>query len=177
MTGPEKVRLSLDPDLARRGAVDGAWWPASYDAGAELPALIAAIDQRLERRVLRVGLHIDTWDNIPRRIAAPGRHVKVGWFRTIDPHLVTLIIPGIEHLNLLVVPPDTTPAAADKALDLATQCRGRTRPGDILTAADPGHPATSAPADLDTAANALGLAGWDNEGGQPRQPARRSRAR
>jgi hypothetical protein len=181
VTGPEKVRLSLDPDLARRGAVDGAWWPASYDAGAELPALIAAIDQRLERRVLRVGLHIDTWDNIPRRIAAPGRQIRVGWFRTIDPHVANLISPGIEHLNLLVIPPDTAPAAADKALDMATRCRGRTRPGDILTAADPDNPTTSAPADLDTAgletaANALGLAGWDNEGGQPRQPARRGPA-
>ncbi|TMR12009.1 hypothetical protein ETD86_33900 [Nonomuraea turkmeniaca] len=166
MTGPEKVRLSLDPDLARRGAVDGAWWPASYDAGAELPALIAAIDQHLERRVLRVGLHVDTWGNIPHHIAAPGRQVKVGWFRTIEPHVINLIIPGIEHLNLLVIPPDTTPTAADNALDLATRCRGRTRPGDILAAANQNGPADT------TAEQELSLAGWDNEGGQTRQPAR-----
>jgi hypothetical protein len=120
MTGPDKARLNLDPDLARRGAVDGAWWPTGYDAGAELPALIAAIDQRLQRRVRRVGLHVDTWHNIPRHIAAPGRQVKVGWFRTIDPHVVNLIIPGVEHLNLLVIPPDTPPVAAAKALGLAT---------------------------------------------------------
>jgi hypothetical protein len=94
MTGPEKVRLSLDPTTTRQGAVDGAWWPTTYDAGAELPALIAAIDQHLQRRVLRVGLHIDTWDNIPHHSAAPGRHVKVGWFRTIDPHVVNLITRG-----------------------------------------------------------------------------------
>ncbi|MEU5869892.1 DUF5994 family protein [Nonomuraea sp. NPDC047529] len=166
MTGSEEVRLSLDPDLARRGAVDGAWWPAGYDAGAELPALIAAIDQRLERRVLRVGLHVDTWHNIPHRIAAPGRQVRVGWFRTIDPHLINLIIPGIEHINLLVIPPDTTPAAAEKALDLATRCRGRTRSGDILTAADHDGPADTA------AEEEQRLAGWDNEGGRTRQPAR-----
>ncbi|MEV4110163.1 DUF5994 family protein [Nonomuraea sp. NPDC049695] len=166
MTDPEKVRLSLDPALTRQGAVDGAWWPATYDAGAELPALIAAIDQRLNRRVLRVGLHLDTWDNIPHRIAAPGRHVKVGWFRTIDPHVVNLIIPGIEHLNLLVIPPGTTPAAAANALGMATRCRGRTRPGDILTAA-----ARNSSADATTEQD-LSLAGWDNEGGQTRQPAR-----
>jgi hypothetical protein len=130
MTGPEQARLTLDPDLTRRGAVDGAWWPAGYDAGAELPALIAAVDQRLKRRVLRVGLHVDTWHNVPHSIAAPRRQVKVGWFRTIDPHVVNLIIPGIEHLNLLVIPPDTAPAAAAKALGMATRCRGRTRPGD-----------------------------------------------
>ncbi|MEV5497700.1 DUF5994 family protein [Nonomuraea fuscirosea] len=165
MTGPEKVRLSLDPALTCRGAVGGAWWPATYDAGAELPALIAAIDQRLNRRVLRVGLHIDTWDNIPHHIAAPGRHVKVGWFRTIDPHVVNLIIPGIEHLNLLVIPPDTTAAAAHKALAMTTRCRadsrGPTRPGDILAAAQNG------PADA-TTEQELSLAGWDNEGGQTR---------
>ncbi|MER6512078.1 DUF5994 family protein [Nonomuraea sp. NPDC001636] len=166
MTGSEEVRLSLDPDLARRGAVDGAWWPAGYDAGAELPALIAAIDQRLERRVLRVGLHVDTWHSIPHRIAAPGRQVRVGWFRTIDPHLINLIIPGIEHINLLVIPPDTTPAAAEKALDLATRCRGRTRSGDLLTAAGHDGPADTA------AEEEQRLAGWDNEGGRTRQPAR-----
>ncbi|MEV1203894.1 DUF5994 family protein [Microbispora rosea] len=165
MTGPVQVRLSLDPDLQRRGAVDGAWWPASYDAGVELPALIAAIDQHLERRVLRVGLHIDTWDNIPRRIAAPGRQVKVGWFRTIDAHVVTLITSGMEHLNLLVIPPETTPAAAGKALTMATRCRGRTRPGDILAAADHNSPADG-PAEQE-----LSLAGWDNEGGRTRHDA------
>ncbi|MFI0422824.1 DUF5994 family protein [Spongiactinospora sp. 9N601] len=164
MTGAKKVRFSLDPDLARRGAVDGAWWPAGYDAGAELPALIAAIDRHLQRRVLRVGLHIDTWHNIPRRIAAPGRQVKVGWFRTIDPQVIDLIIPGIEHINLLIVPPGTTPAAAAKALDLATRCRGRTRPSDILTAAEHNSPAEA------TGEQEPGLASWDNEGGQSRQP-------
>ncbi|MFI6928350.1 DUF5994 family protein [Nonomuraea spiralis] len=92
MTGPEHARLPLDPDLPRQDAVDGAWWPASYAAGAEPPALIAAVDQRLERRVLRVGLHVDTWPNVPRRIAAPRRQVKVGWFGTIDPH----VVPGLD---------------------------------------------------------------------------------
>ncbi|MEU8325853.1 hypothetical protein AB0C33_46455 [Nonomuraea sp. NPDC048881] len=74
-----------------------------------------------------------------------------------------LIIRGIEHINLLVIPPDTTPAAADKALDLATRCRGRTRSGDILAAADHDGPA---------AEEEQRLAGWDNEGGRTRQPAR-----
>ncbi|MEU8401696.1 DUF5994 family protein [Nonomuraea sp. NPDC048892] len=166
MTSPDKVRLSPDPALTRRGAVDRAWWPASYDAGAELPALIAAIDQRLERRVLRVGLHMDTWETSPHRITARGRQVKVGWFRAIDPHMINLIIPGIEHINLLVIPPDTTPPAADKALGMATRCRGRIRPGDILTAADQNGPADA------TTEHEPSLVDWDNEGGQSRQPAR-----
>lgn len=71
---PRRTRSACD---ARRGAVDGAWWPATYDAGAELPALIAAIDQHLGRRVLRVGLHVDTWHNIPGQdvSCAGDRHV------------------------------------------------------------------------------------------------------
>lgn len=77
MTSPDKVRLSPDPALTRRGAVDRAWWPASYDAGAELPALIAAIDQRLERRVLRVGLHMDTWET--SRTASPPQAARSKW--------------------------------------------------------------------------------------------------
>ncbi|MEV0819937.1 hypothetical protein [Nonomuraea rubra] len=85
-------------------------------------------------------------------------------------HVVDLIVPGIEHLNLLVIPPDTPPAAAHEALGLATRCRGRTRPGDILTAENRNGTADA------TAELELDLAGWDNEGGQPRQPARRSPA-
>ncbi|MFB4273505.1 DUF5994 family protein [Nonomuraea sp. GTA35] len=165
MTGPGRERLSLDPALTRRGAVDGAWWPATYDAGAELPALIAAIDQHLQLRVLRVGLHVDIWHNIPHRIAAPGRYVKVGWFRTIDPHVVNLITRGTEHLNLLIIPPGTAPAAATNALGLATRCRRRTRAGDILTAAN--HNGASGV----TAEQEQSLAAWDNEGGRAPQAA------
>ncbi|NUS09093.1 MAG: hypothetical protein HOV97_41800 [Nonomuraea sp.] len=36
-----------------------------------------------------MGPHVDGWHNVPRRIAATGRQVKAGWFRTIDPHVVS----------------------------------------------------------------------------------------
>ncbi|MEU5864041.1 MULTISPECIES: DUF5994 family protein [unclassified Nonomuraea] len=99
---------------------------------------------------------------MPHRIAAPGRQVREGWFRAIDPHLINLIIPGIEPINLLVIPP----AAPEKALALVTRCRGRARSGDVLTAADHDGP-------TDTAAEEeQRLAGWDNEGGRTPRPAR-----
>src|SRR5690242_6012303 len=44
--GPPPARVSFDPALIRRGAVDGGWWPHSRNAHAELPALIAALDAR-----------------------------------------------------------------------------------------------------------------------------------
>ncbi|MFC3823331.1 DUF5994 family protein [Planomonospora venezuelensis] len=43
------LRLALHPVPNRRAAADGAWWPCSRDAAAELPDLIAAVDQRLGR--------------------------------------------------------------------------------------------------------------------------------
>ncbi|MFI6507052.1 DUF5994 family protein [Streptosporangium sp. NPDC050855] len=113
------ARVSLAPALGREGAVDGAWWPRSRDAAAELPGLIADIDRRLDRPVLRVGLPLDSWDDIPHRIAAPGRQVKIGWFRHMDAHVVTLIGANMEPVNLRVIPPDTEEGAAGEALTAA----------------------------------------------------------
>ncbi|MFI7706890.1 hypothetical protein [Nonomuraea sp. NPDC049480] len=49
---------------------------------------------------------------------------------------------------------------------MATPCRGRNRPGDILIAADQNSSADA------TVEQELSLAGWDNEGGQTQQLAR-----
>jgi hypothetical protein len=153
------ARLSVTTDLRRRGAVDGAWWPRSYDAAAELPALITTLDDRFGHTVRRAGLSIDTWQNIPRRVPVAGRVVKVGWFHAIDPRIISLALASAEPITLLVIPPDTAGAAAHQALTLAASDRGRTvRPVDILTAAYPGH----TPAD-----DPDGHATWENEGGQP----------
>ncbi|WP_336207254.1 DUF5994 family protein [Nonomuraea sp. LPB2021202275-12-8] len=113
------MRLSLAPARDHPGPVDGAWWPRSTDAGAELPGLIAAVDQRLDVMTLRVGLHIDAWDDIPRRIPAPGRAVRVGWFRSMDEQLVTLSINGKQGITLQVIPPDATQESAQAAFDRA----------------------------------------------------------
>ncbi|MFC4901010.1 DUF5994 family protein [Streptosporangium amethystogenes subsp. fukuiense] len=156
-TTPE-ARLSLDPALGRRGAVDGAWWPYSQDAAVELPDLIAAVDRRLDRPVRRVGLPLGSWDDIPHRVVAPGRQVKVGWFRNMDPHVVTLICEAMEPVNLLVIPPGTESDTAAHALILATRCAGATRPADILTAA--------ASSDAGSIARDDSQAVWEGEGGQ-----------
>jgi hypothetical protein len=159
---PDVARLSVTTDLRRHGAVDGAWWPRSYDAAAELPALITTLDDRLGHTVRRAGLSIDTWQNIPRRIDVAGRVVKVGWFRAIDPRIISLTLAGAEPITLLVIPPDTVGAPAHEALTLAASEQGRAlRPVDILTAAHPGQ----TPAD-----HPNGHASWDNEGGQTGNP-------
>ncbi|MFI0417694.1 DUF5994 family protein [Spongiactinospora sp. 9N601] len=110
------VRLSLNPARGRRAGVDGAWWPRSCDADAELPALIAAVDQRLDHTTVSVRVHPDAWDHIPRLIPARGRHIQVGPLVRDDPRVVRLTSADGESITLLVVEPDTAarPAADER---------------------------------------------------------------
>jgi hypothetical protein len=150
------IRLRLNSVLDRRGTVDGAWWPRSRDAAAELPALISAVDQRLGRAVLRVGLYHDAWVHIPRRIVVRGRQVKVGWFRSADPHLITLTIEGAEPITVLVIPPGTVNDSAMAALTLAAAGTVGVRPADILHPAGPDEGIRGRDSS----------AAWENEGGR-----------
>ncbi|MEU7691052.1 STAS domain-containing protein [Microbispora hainanensis] len=129
------VRLRLAPALGLRGTVDGAWWPHSRDATLELPDFITAVDQRLGLTTLRVGVHVDAWDHIPHRVHADGRQVKVGWFDSADPRLVTLTFAEAEPVILLVVPPYTTDGPAGTALMLASQGMVGLLPVDLFTTA------------------------------------------
>lgn len=106
------VRLSLAPPRSPASPLDGAWWPRSIDATTELPGLISAVDQRLKERTLRIGLHVDAWDNIPHRVSAPGRAVRVGWFRVMDSRLITLSLGGGKIISLRVIPPTASPDVA-----------------------------------------------------------------
>jgi hypothetical protein len=151
----------LNPLLDRGGTVDGAWWPFTRDATAELPSLISAVDQRLGRAVLRVGLYRDAWEHIPRRIPARGRQIRVGWFRSADPYMITLSIAGTAPITLLVIPPGTTNDTATAALTLAAAGTVGLGPADIL------HPAVPE-ADMP---GRDGSASWENEGGRVTDPA------
>ncbi|MFI7225204.1 STAS domain-containing protein [Nonomuraea angiospora] len=142
------LRLGLHPVLDRRAVVDGAWWPCSRDAAAELPGLIAAVDRLLDRVTLRIGLHRDTWQSIPHRIPASGRQVRIGWFRHTDPRLITLIFAAGEPVVLLVIPPDTATGPAEAMLKLTAQDTAGLSIDDILTVARlPPNPAAPLRAD------------------------------
>lgn len=131
---PPTSRLCLDRTSRHLGAVDGAWWPRSTDAGDELPGLIAEVDRRLGLKVLRVGLHADAWTDIPHRIPAAGRAVKVGWFRSIDFHVLSLHTANGDNWQLLVIPPGTEAVAAADTFALAADGGVGVRPADILAA-------------------------------------------
>ncbi|MFI7611133.1 DUF5994 family protein [Nonomuraea terrae] len=151
-------RLILHPVPERRTVVDGAWWPRSRDAAAELPALVAAVDERLGRTTLRVGLHRDAWRHIPHRFPARGRQVRVGWFRSTDPRVITLIFAAGEPVVLLIIPPDTAAGPAEATLDLTAQDTAGLTTGAILALACP-SPGAARRAPEDSSAR------WENEGG------------
>ena len=142
------LRLSLRPVPNRLAVVDGAWWPSSCDAAAELPSLIATVDQLLDRVTLRIGVHRDTWQNIPRRIPARGRQVRIGWFRHADPRVITLSFTAGEPVVLLIIPSGTAAGAAEATLKLTAQDSAGLSIDDILTVARlPPNPAAPLRAD------------------------------
>jgi hypothetical protein len=139
------LRLQLNPTMAGTGAVDGGWWPRSRDPDAELPGLIAGLGSSLGP-ITRVALNLDAWDTAPRRVAVDGRRVQVGWFRHMDAHTIGVTRAFQDRVALLVVPPQTTTAAAEVAMAMAADAASSAGPADILAAAgigedpDPGAP-------------------------------------
>lgn len=116
------VRMALlEPVPGEQTTLDGAWWPRSRSLGTELPALITELRQR-GVRVSRVTYHPDSWDTASRRLDADGRVIRLGWFRSLDPHLLNLTTGegGRSRLDLLVVPPGATQTVAAEAMSAAT---------------------------------------------------------
>jgi Family of unknown function (DUF5994) len=84
-----------------------AWWPRTRDAAVELPPLIDAASAQMGGPVTRVSLNIDAWD-LPHltRLTLPSGVVRLGWFRQIDPHLVTVGRGTYDRISVAVMPPD-----------------------------------------------------------------------
>ncbi|MFJ3205659.1 DUF5994 family protein [Streptomyces sp. NPDC086989] len=121
------ARLSLTPKTALAGQLDGAWWPRSRDLEAELPPLVAAL-QEPWGRVTRVTVNPTRWPVVPRRVAVDGRVLHVGWFAEQDADKLILLAYAVGRWDLLVIPPETEPAAAARLMAAAAI------PGSVLTA-------------------------------------------
>jgi Family of unknown function (DUF5994) len=126
--------LLLAADVRHTTTLDGAWWPRSTDLERELPSLVAELQSR-GHRVSRAAYHPDLWGPAPRTLRAAGRTLHIGWFRSIDPHLISLTGGTGERLELLVVPPDATDATAHRAMEIASTGRNRATPTAVLAAA------------------------------------------
>lgn len=154
---PSQPRLSLAPTRGQ-AVLDGGWWPRSWDPVAELPGLLLALSERYGR-IRHIMLNIHTWDSRFRRLAVGPDVVRIGWFDTLDPALLVATTGRDDQVDLLVVPPDTTPEAAERAMATAADPANLRRAPDILTAGAIPQPATTTTTGSDP------YAVWDNEGG------------
>ncbi|WP_213005637.1 DUF5994 family protein [Paractinoplanes toevensis] len=127
------MRLRLDPNSSRTTVLDGAWWPRSKNAADELPRLVDALgDARGE--ITHMLLNAAEWD-LPhaRRAATGSRRVNLGWYTSQPAGLITVVSEfGRDRFDLLVVPPDASPASADAALTAAADSNNKRRAPELL---------------------------------------------
>jgi hypothetical protein len=154
----------MDQPSARRATLDGAWWPRTSNLSQELPALVEELHHR-GVRVTRVGYSAARWDPVSTRLAADGRVIRLGWFGTIDPQLLSLTGDLTRtRVDLLVLPPDATEATARKAFAAATAV-GNDRSATALLAAVSATGVPPAPPPPRTSAE-VETGPWESEGGR-----------
>jgi hypothetical protein len=113
--GKQSARLEIAPGPVGRGHVDGAWWPRSRESRTEFPALIATLDVR-GSRVGRLRYHVDSWPMSGRRLSFGIRSVRLQGFDAIHPDTVDVTVWNGPTMTLLVIPPSTASAAAERIL-------------------------------------------------------------
>jgi hypothetical protein len=130
---PSEPRLSLAPIRAGRAVLDGGWWPRSWDPLAELPGLVLALFDRYGP-IRNLILSSDAWDGRFRRLAIGATVVRVGWFASLDATVLVATTGSGNQLDLLVVPPDTAAAVAERAMAAAADPTNVRHARDILGA-------------------------------------------
>lgn len=131
--GPEETaRVLFRHSSANDGLLDAGWWPRSRDMAAELPGLLHMVwASGLE--VVHVSYALGFWDPVQRRLNIGGRLVHLSGFHTQLPGLVSLTSrSGRGRIDVLVVPPDTEPAVADRALAIVTAEPSPDHPTQVL---------------------------------------------
>ncbi|NKI40918.1 DUF5994 family protein [Streptomyces physcomitrii] len=118
-----------------RGPV-GAWWPRSRDLTRELPALAAALAERCGE-IGGARVNPAHWPLIPHKVHVEGYTVQVGWFTDRrDPHKIVLDSETQGTFELLVVPPETGEALAERLLSAAAVPGGLGTANRLLTASE-----------------------------------------
>jgi hypothetical protein len=113
------LRLAFPRSSTADGVPDGGWWPRSRNPATELPALIAAVTDRLDP-VHRITLNTAAWDARPQIIMTiEGREVRLDWFGERDAHTISLIGPRRSRLDLMMIPSDTATVLALACLAIA----------------------------------------------------------
>jgi len=136
-------RLALRSATERGGFVDGGWWPRSLDLAKELPDVLLALFAS-GYLIHRVTYNLVGWQQPPAAITVAGRRISLGGVRGQSRHSITLVdttntnSATVNRLTLVVVPPDSDPWVADRALRMAGRDGLRRRPPEILVQARSG---------------------------------------
>ncbi|MDR7360706.1 DUF5994 family protein [Nocardioides marmoribigeumensis] len=110
MSRPLRLHLAPDPS---DGLLDGAWWPYSHDLETELADLVDHFPPEVGR-VSRVLFSRPDWQTHPRHIQVGRGMMKTGSFPSDDSHVVLLKLAREQQLKVMVIPPETTPDAAEQ---------------------------------------------------------------
>ncbi len=116
-------RLQLTPNSLASTYVDGAWWPRSTRLAIELPALVAALSDRLGQ-VTVVGYHLNGWSETPPQVQIAGQTVHLQGFTSEEPASVILIGRDGRRITLRVIAPDASEQVAREELDAASKRAG-----------------------------------------------------
>ena len=116
------LRFTRRRDIRRRHNphVDAAWWPRSSDLTAELGHLLQVAHES-GFRATQVSYRLDdAWTARPDQGAFGALQVKVSGYHNHHRDMITLI-DGVSHerLQVMVVPPETPPFLAKRALRIA----------------------------------------------------------
>lgn len=114
------LRLELKPRAPTAAHTDGAWWPRSDDLASELPALLAAVSVQVGTVAL-VGYHHNAWSRTPGQLFTEAGTVELQGFTSDNPHTVIVVGAGGQNVTLLVIPPNSTNAAARRAFTDASR--------------------------------------------------------
>lgn len=127
------LRLELVGEPSRKATLDGAWWPHTTDALAELPSLIEGLGG-LRGEITHVLLGTAEWDMPhPRRLAPGHAAARLGWYSAQPLGLVTVMTEfGRDRFDLLVVPPDATSEAAEAAMSAAADTDDQRRAPELV---------------------------------------------
>jgi hypothetical protein len=159
------ARVLFRQPVTGEGFLDAGWWPRSRDLAFELPSLLDVL-WTAGRDVMRASYALDFWDPAPRRLRVAGHVVRLGGFHTQIPGLLTLIDPwGDDRIDVLVIPPDTEPAVADRALAIVAGEPSRAHPDQVLQRARD-EIATGLPDNGRGADSNARTQEWETEGGQ-----------
>jgi hypothetical protein len=117
---PSRVTLrAADPARLSTSFIDGGWWPRSQQLSAEVGQLLSAVSQT-GFDTYRVIYQLDGWARTPRRDVIGGHRVTLSGYHQQAANTVALIDEsGQNRLVLLVIPPETDGALAQRALDIA----------------------------------------------------------